>query len=164
MSKKALLAVGLMIFAAVAMVVAQEEDTTKIEQKVVPEPQKEVAAEAVEEKVAAPQMAIEAEICAGIEERMPTGMADTFTPDVEKVYLWCKVIGCKDTTMVHHVWYYNGKEMADVELPVRSSSWRTWSSKTILPSWTGDWEVKILDAAGNELKSAQFKVAAATTQ
>jgi len=55
---------------------------------------------------------------------MPTGMADTFAPDVENVYLWCKVIGCKDTTVVHHVWYYKGDQMADVELPVRSPAWQ----------------------------------------
>ncbi|HDL04398.1 MAG TPA: DUF2914 domain-containing protein [candidate division Zixibacteria bacterium] len=138
-----------LIFAVPAM--AQEETTAPPEKK---------EAVKVKEAVEKPALMVEAELCTGIEERMPTGMADTFAPDVENVYLWCKVIGCKDTTVVHHVWYYKGDQMADVELPVRSPAWRTYSSKKILPSWTGDWEVKIVDADGNEMKSIPFKIAA----
>ncbi|RKX27496.1 MAG: hypothetical protein DRP46_09860 [Candidatus Zixiibacteriota bacterium] len=138
-----------LIFAVPAM--AQEETTAPPEKK---------EAVKVKEAVEKPALMFEAELCTGIEERMPTGMADTFAPDVENVYLWCKVIGCKDTTVVHHVWYYKGDQMADVELPVRSPAWRTYSSKKILPSWTGDWEVKIVDADGNEMKSIPFKIAA----
>jgi hypothetical protein len=63
--------------------------------------------------------------------------------------------------MVKHCWFYKGEEMAVVELPVRSDAWRTWSYKTILPEWTGDWEVKVMDAGDNVLTSTPFKIAAA---
>ena len=143
------------LFAAFAVVSAQE-GTPPPEQKTA---ETEVKAE-VTEPAEMPAMTIEAQVCSAIEERMPSGMADSFKPDVGEVFLWCKVSGCMDTTVIHHVWYRNGEQMADVELPVRSPSWRTWSSKQILPSWTGDWEVKIVDADGREMKSLPFKIAA----
>lgn len=116
-----------------------------------------------EKASAEPALTVEAQLCTGIEERMPVDTAESFSPDVEKVYLWCKVMGAADTTFVKHVWFYKGKEMAAVELPVKSPSWRTWSSKTILPEWTGNWEVKMLDAAGEVLKAVSFTVGAAET-
>jgi hypothetical protein len=148
---------------------AQVEDTAKVVEKKAPaeepkpaaEPEKKPTTEAVKKPAAMPALTVETELCSGIEERMPTGMADTFTPDVENVYLWCKVIGCKDSTVIHHVWYYKGEKVADVELPVRSSSWRTWSSKSILPAWVGDWKVTVVDAGGKELAAIPFKIAAA---
>ncbi|MBN2227194.1 MAG: DUF2914 domain-containing protein [candidate division Zixibacteria bacterium] len=104
------------------------------------------------------ELTVETELCTGIEERMPVGMADSFAADVDKVWLWCRVTGATDTTVVKHVYYRDGVEMATVELPVKSSSWRTWSSKTILPSWTGKWEIKILDANDNVLATVPFTV------
>ncbi|HHI02591.1 MAG TPA: DUF2914 domain-containing protein [candidate division Zixibacteria bacterium] len=101
---------------------------------------------------------VETELCTGVDERMPVGMADQFPSDVGKVCLWSKVLGCTDETFIKHVWYYRGDEMATVELPVRSSSWRTYSYKTIPPEWSGDWVVKVVDADGNVLKAIPFKV------
>jgi len=151
--RKLTLLVAAVLLLVFAMATAQEGTTEQ--------PQEKTAAAEVQKEAVAPVMTVEAELCAGVEERMPTGMADTFTPDVGEVYLWCKVTGCMDTTVLHHVWYHNGEQMADVELPVRSPAWRTWSSKKILPTWTGDWEVKIVDADGNEMKSLPFKIVAA---
>jgi hypothetical protein len=108
-------------------------------------------------------LTVEAQLCTGIEERMPVGTAESYDADVEKVYLWCKVTGAAGTTVVKHVWSYEGKEMAAVELPVKSPAWRTWSYKTILPEWTGNWEVKVLDAEGEVLKAVSFTVGASKT-
>lgn len=116
-----------------------------------------------EEATVESTLMVETQLCTGIEERMPTGVAESFSANVEKVYLWCQVTGAADTTVVEHVWSYEGKEMAAVELPVKSAAWRTWSYKTILPEWTGNWEVKVLDAAGDVLKAVSFSVGAAQT-
>lgn len=101
---------------------------------------------------------VETVLCRGIEERMPVGEDSIFAPDVDRVYLWTKLTGAMDTTVVWHAWIYNGTEMARVELPVRSSSFRTWSSKAILPKWLGNWEVRVLDGDGAILKSVLFKI------
>jgi hypothetical protein len=109
----------------------------------------------------ASSLTVEAQLCTDVQERMPVGAAESLGADIGKVCLWCKVMGAADTTLIKHVWSYQGKEMATVELPVRSSSWRTWSCKTMLPAWTGNWEVKVLDAQGAVLKSVAFTISSA---
>ncbi len=107
---------------------------------------------------AAVTITVETELCTGVEERMPVGMADQFPSDVGQVCLWSKVLGYTDETIIKHVWYFRGDEMATIELPVRGSVWRTYSYKTIQPEWSGDWVVKVIDADGNVLKAIPFKV------
>ena len=116
-----------------------------------------------EEATVESALMVEAQLCTGIEERMPVGTAKSLSADVEKVYVWCQVTGAADTTVVKHVWSYEGKEMAAVELPVKSAAWRTWSYKTILPEWTGNWEVKVRDAAGDVLKAVSFAIGTSET-
>ncbi len=107
---------------------------------------------------ASPFTEIETVICSGIEDRQPVGESDRFDPDVGQVYLWTHCQGATDSTIIRHVWTHEGTEMASVDLKVNSPSWRTWSSKQILPTWTGNWEVRVLDADGNILKSVNFRV------
>ncbi len=107
-----------------------------------------------------PGLKVEADVCNDVKERMPVGPADSFPADVGTIYLWCRVTGAADSTSISHVWLHKEEVMATVELPVNSIAWRTWSSKTILPEWTGQWEVRILDAAGRVLKALPFSVGA----
>ena len=103
---------------------------------------------------------IQTVLCSDIVDREPVGESAEFGADVGKVYLWSKCEGAMDTTVIKHVWLYNGEEMAVVNLPVKSPMWRTWSSKTIKPEWIGDWEIKLLDADDNILKAVSFKIVA----
>jgi hypothetical protein len=41
---------------------------------------------------------------------------------------------------------------------VKSVAWRTFSQKKILPQWTGNWEVKVVDSSGATLGSVAFTV------
>lgn len=100
----------------------------------------------------------ELEVCTGISERMPVGIADDFSVDIGKVFVWCRVTGATDETSIKHVYYYMGQEIASVSLPVKSSSWRTWSSKVILPHWVGQWEIKIFDENIVLLASKRFEI------
>jgi hypothetical protein len=96
--------------------------------------------------------------CTGVEERAPVGAADEFTGDVGHVCCFTRIIGAQDPTTIYHVWIYDNKEMAKVELAVNSAAWRTWSTKRILDSWTGDWRVEVQTADGTVLKSSGFTV------
>lgn len=110
-----------------------------------------------------PKSAIEVEpvLCTGIEERMPVGEADVFPADVGRVYLWMQVTGVEGGEVVlRHAWLREGVEMAEVELPVKGSPWRTYSYKTIPPEWAGKWEVKIVGPDGNVMESISFTVGA----
>jgi hypothetical protein len=96
--------------------------------------------------------------CTSVEDRAPVGESAAFDSDVGRVYCFTKIVGADTTTSVFHVWYHGDEEMARVELAVNSGSWRTWSSKNILPSWTGTWRVEVQSGDGTVLHSADFTV------
>lgn len=99
-----------------------------------------------------------AAVALGVEARQPVGEGTSFPADVEELAFFTRVEGAQEETVIHHVWLYGEEEKARIELPVRSSSWRTWSLKTILPEWTGEWTVRAEDADGNLLASVGFTI------
>lgn len=84
--------------------------------------------------------------------------SDRFAPDVEKIFCLTRIQGLEAPTTVTHAWYHEGEAMARVSLNVGSADWRTWSSKRILPAWTGRWEVKVLDETGKVLHTSEFVI------
>lgn len=97
-------------------------------------------------------------IATSVENRQPVDTGDQFPATVGRLYCFSRVTGAGEDATVTHRWYYGDREMAEVELPVRSADWRTWSSKTLLPQWKGAWNVDIVDASGTVLKSIQFSL------
>lgn len=92
------------------------------------------------------------------ETRTPVGVSDRFNVNDGPLTCFTRITGAVDPTVVSHVWYHEGETRSRVELPVRSIEWRTWSRKTMMPGWTGNWTVKILDAEGLVLASIDFTV------
>ena len=100
----------------------------------------------------------ETQICTSVADRAPVGAGTTFPAEIGQLYCWTKITGGAGDQTITHVSSYGGKVMAEVPLTVKGESWRTWSAKRILPSWTGEWEVSVRDAAGNTLATASFTV------
>ena len=100
----------------------------------------------------------EATIATGMEGLTPQGAADSFESSVGKLYAFTKITGANEETLVKHHWFHEDQLMAEVELPVRSVSWRTYSSKTIAPAMAGQWKVDILSQDGTLLKSIPFTI------
>jgi hypothetical protein len=94
--------------------------------------------------------------CTGIENRAPVGATTQFLHPIGSIYCYTKITGAADTTVVQHVWYFGEKEMARVDLPVRSSSWRTWSSKKMMTEWADLWHVDVIAEDGTVLESKEF--------
>ena len=94
----------------------------------------------------------------GLVGESETFAADGFSAEAGQIFCLTRVINAAAPTTVTHVWYHEGKTMAKVDLNVGSADWRTWSSKRLLPTWTGNWEVKVLDANGMVLGSRGFVV------
>lgn len=90
--------------------------------------------------------------------RSLVGEAETFDAGTETIYCRTLITGAAEPTTVTHVWYHDGTTVAHVELHVGSPSWRTFSSKKLLPGWTGDWEVRVTDAHGTLLRSETFRI------
>ena len=100
----------------------------------------------------------DAMICQDVVNRAPVGSGDVFAKEVNKLYCYCRVLDAPPDSQITHNWYYNGSLKASVNLNVRSSNYRTRSSKTILPQWGGEWMVEILSNDGKPLKSIVFTV------
>jgi hypothetical protein len=94
--------------------------------------------------------------CAAVRDRAPIGVADTFPSDIFSIYCFTRIVGVQDTTSVIHSWYYRDAKFSEVELAVRSSSWRTWSRKKMKPEWTGEWRVDIIAPDGGVIASKKF--------
>ena len=116
------------------------------------------AQEEVKEAVQSDVAVEELVLCTGVEERQPVEANTEFTNDVGRVYCFSKIVGVTEATSFFHVYYHNDVEMAKIELTVKGTPWRTWSYKTIMENWLGDWKVEVQDADGNVLKSAVFKI------
>ena len=93
-----------------------------------------------------------------VEEREPIDEGVSFDSSVGKLYCFTHLMGAESETFIRHVWYYKDKEMADVLLTIKSSSYRTYSSKNILSFWTGDWMVEILGEDDTLLKTVNFTI------
>ncbi|MCB2146827.1 MAG: DUF2914 domain-containing protein [Deltaproteobacteria bacterium] len=100
----------------------------------------------------------QAVVCRDIVDRMPVGSGDVVPVGTERVFCFTQIDGAQGETEITHNWYYQGALKASVALPVRNSKWRTWSSKTLLPEWTGEWMVEVLSKEGTPLESIIFFV------
>jgi hypothetical protein len=108
---------------------------------------------------AQPAIQIEdAVVCQDVVDRAPVGSGEVIAKESERVVCFSRVVGAEGDTKITHNWYYKGALKASVVLNVRSSNWRTWSSKTLKPEWIGEWMVEILSEDGTPLESIIFFV------
>jgi hypothetical protein len=98
----------------------------------------------------------EAVVCQDVVDRAPVGAGDVFSKEVPRIYCFTRVVGADPGAHVIHNWYYQGNLKASVNLTVGSSDYRTWSYKTMMPQWTGEWMVEILSANGTPLENIIF--------
>lgn len=86
----------------------------------------------------------QAVICEKVNDRIPWGSRDAFPSNIATLYCFTQLVEIPSQGVISHIWYYGKREMARVELTVSPPQWRTWSSKTILPNWEGNWKVDIV--------------------
>ena len=99
---------------------------------------------------------VEVVIALDVQDRQPVGGAETFPEDVGRLVAWTRVTGAANTT-IEHVWRYRDHEFT-VPLEIGGSPWRTWSGKTILPEWDGEWTFEVRDAEGQVVSTTTFTV------
>jgi hypothetical protein len=100
----------------------------------------------------------QAVVCREIVDRMPVGAGDVIPAGADRVFCFTQIDGIHEAAEITHNWYYQGSLKASVVLPVHASGWRTWSSKSLLPEWTGEWMVEVLSKDGTPLESILFYV------
>jgi len=102
---------------------------------------------------------LQASVCAEIKNRMPAGVATSFPTSAQRVFVWSKIHAQQIPSKVRHVYYFDGQKISEVTLNVRSTYWRTWSSKNISNNrYQGEWRVDITSTDGKILRRLYFEV------
>jgi hypothetical protein len=122
-----------------------------------PEPQTvPPAAAPVEATQPAPQGSVaRSTFTNGIEDREPVDSVAELNNSSTRVYFFSELRGLAGQTVMHR-WEHDGKVMAEVPFTVGGDRWRVYSSKTLDPSWTGDWKVTVVDGTGGTLAVNTF--------
>ncbi len=100
-------------------------------------------------------------VCKKVSDRKPYGEADTFSfSKTKKVYTWIKVSGVTPPRIVKHIYYWEGKPVATVELELEYPSMRTWSQKSLrVMESQGKWQVLVTTENEEEVLAVkQFTV------
>lgn len=79
-----------------------------------------------------------------IQDREPVNSLTELDTTVSKVYFFTEFKNFANHTLTHK-WMFEDEVMAEVSFDVGGPRWRTFSSKQLMPEWTGDWTVLILD-------------------
>jgi hypothetical protein len=102
------------------------------------------------------EITVEGAIAVDVMDLEPVEPGTTFGSDVGTLWCWTKVTGAEGMT-VEHVWSFGEYEWV-VALDVGGSPWRTYSSKKIVPEWTGEWKVTVRTMDGQVLEEMTFTV------
>lgn len=97
-------------------------------------------------------------VTTGIRDRMPVDAVESYAATVKNLYCFSRITGARVDETIWHVWYHEGREVAKIGLPVRSSNWRTWSKKTFFKASQGVWRVDVMDGRGQILGSQKFRL------
>lgn len=114
---------------------------------------------AYSQEKSAPSISVEdAVIAPRVENLVPIDPDVLFDSSVGKLYCFTRIKTDHPPTIVKHLWFQGDRMVMEITLPVKSPNWRTYSSKTILPSSTGDWKVDITSEDGTILKTLAFTI------
>lgn len=92
----------------------------------------------------------------GVQNREPVDQVTTATTAIDTIYFFSELEGLEGQTVMHR-WEYDGDVMAEVSFDVGGSRWRVWSTKKMLPTWTGQWTVSVVNGSGEVIDSKQFQ-------
>jgi hypothetical protein len=90
-----------------------------------------------------------------IVNREPADSLDSLATDTERIYFFTEITGLADKT-IRHRWIHNNEVLAEIPIPIGGPNWRVYSSKKLLPAWTGEWTVLVVDEDENVLGKKQF--------
>lgn len=90
-----------------------------------------------------------------IDNREPVNEISQLSSEESRVYYFTEIKGLKDQ-VISHRWEQNGEVQATVDFNIGGDRWRVWSSKNLQPEFSGEWQVMVVDEAGNVLDQNSF--------
>jgi len=92
----------------------------------------------------------------GVDNREPVIMVTSISSDsYDSISFFTELTDLNGHTVTHQ-WMFNDKVMFEKSFEVGGARWRVWTSKTLIPSWTGTWTVNVLDDDRTTLESKSF--------
>jgi hypothetical protein len=99
----------------------------------------------------------EAQVGTAVVDRTLSGAAESFPASTGKLFCFARISNVPVDGQVEFVWFKGDAEQARVAQTVRSSPYRTWSSKNLGADAAGDWRCEIMHD-GKVVQSVRFKV------
>ena len=93
----------------------------------------------------------------GIDDREPVLRVDSIDSSSYTSISFFTELNDLSGHSITHQWTHNDKVMFEKTFEVRAERWRVWTSKTLIPSWTGSWTVNVLDDDRTVLASNSFE-------
>ena len=93
----------------------------------------------------------------GIDNREPVGIVDNIDSTSDNSISFFTEITNMSGQTITHQWTHMDKIMFEKTFEVKAERWRVWTSKTLIPNWTGTWTVNVLDAERELLTSKSFE-------
>ena len=87
-----------------------------------------------------------------IADREPVDITEQADTYIDKLYFFTELNELAGETVTHR-WNYAEEVMAEVSFEVGSDRWRVWSSKNMVPGWSGSWQVDVVSESGEMLRS-----------
>jgi len=91
-----------------------------------------------------------------IADRQPSNDLKSIPNNISKVFYYTELRDMSGQVATHR-WEHNGEVKAEIKFNVRGPRWRVWSSKNMVPGWTGDWKVSVINGAGEVISEDVFK-------
>ena len=92
----------------------------------------------------------------GVDNREPVIMVDSIDSGSYSSISFFTELNDLQGQNVTHQWTFQDQVMFEKTFQVKGDRWRVWTSKTLIPSWTGSWTVKVLDENRTVLASKSF--------
>jgi hypothetical protein len=124
----------------------KEKKTEATEKKAI-KPAKVMEGNMVESVVAPTNHIIRAVFTTAVEAREPVGKVESLTTESGQVCFFTEIVGLEGHTVTHR-WSYGGKVLAEVPFAIKGPRWRVYSSKKLIPAWSGRLMVEVVDDEG----------------
>ncbi len=93
----------------------------------------------------------------GVDNREPVIMVDSIdSSSYTSISFFTELTDLTNHNITHQ-WSFNDQVMFEKTFEVKGARWRVWTSKTLIPSWTGSWTVNVLDDDRSVLASKSFE-------
>ena len=98
-----------------------------------------------------------AQFTTAIDNREPVGKVESVDSDTHRSISFFTELSDMTGQTITHQWTHKDKVMFEKTFEIKADRWRVWTSKTLIPSWTGTWTVNVLDNERSVLASESFE-------